>query len=66
MDALALAVAEAKQVSIVDAYEAAYEEKISGEAEVRRKAAREFAVQYDADLVLEKFWKPVLKELEEM
>ena len=51
---------------ITAAYEAAYAEKVSGEAEVRRKAAREFAVQYDADLVLEKYWKPVLAELEEM
>ena len=51
---------------ITAAYEAAYAEKISGEAEVRRKQAREFAVQYDADLVLEQYWKPVLAELEEM
>ena len=51
---------------ITAAYEQAYAEKISGEAEVRRKRAREFAVQYDADLVLERDWKPVLAELEAM
>ena len=51
---------------ITAAYEAAYAEKISGEAEVRRKRAREFALEYDADLVLERDWKPVLAELEAM
>jgi glycosyltransferase involved in cell wall biosynthesis len=51
---------------ITAAYEAAYAEKVSGVAEVRRKQAREFALEYDADLVLERDWKPALKELEEM
>jgi len=51
---------------ITAAYEAAYAEKVSGEADVRRKQAREFALAFDADVVLEKYWKPVLKELEEM
>ena len=51
---------------ITAAYEAAYAEKVSGEAEVRRKQARAFALEFDADLVLEKYWKPVLAELEEM
>jgi glycosyltransferase involved in cell wall biosynthesis len=51
---------------ITAAYEAAYAEKVSGEAEVRRKQARTFAEAYDADRVLTEFWAPVLKELEEM
>ena len=58
--------AEQEFAGIVDAYEAAYAEKISGEAEVRRKAARAFAMEFDADLVLERHWKPVLAELESM
>ena len=51
---------------ITAAYEQAYAEKVSGEAEVRRKRAREFALTYDADRVLAEHWTPVLKELEEM
>jgi len=51
---------------ITAAYEEAYAEKISGEADKRRVRAREFALAYDADRVLEEYWSPVLKELEEM
>jgi glycosyltransferase involved in cell wall biosynthesis len=51
---------------ITAAYEAAYTEKLSGEAEARRAKAREFALTYDADRVLAEHWTPVLKELEEM
>ena len=65
-DALAVAVAGAEQRSIVDAYEQAYEEKLSGAAEKRRQQARAFALDYDADTVLERYWRPVLKELAEM
>ena len=62
----AVASAEQEFAGIVGAYEQAYAEKLSGEAEVRRKRAREFALEYDADLVLERYWKPVLAELEAM
>ena len=51
---------------ITAAYEAAYAEKVSGEAEARRAKARQFALTYDADRVLAEHWTPVLKELEEM
>ena len=51
---------------ITAAYEAAYAEKLSGEADKRRGRAREFAVQYDADQVLTEYWVPAFKELEEM
>jgi len=46
---------------ILKAYEKAYEQ-----AQHKRAKAREFALQYDADLVLERDWKPVLAELESM
>jgi glycosyltransferase involved in cell wall biosynthesis len=57
---------EAETAGIVDVYERAWKEKLDGTAEVRRKEAREFALAYDADLVLEKYWKPALDELEAM
>jgi glycosyltransferase involved in cell wall biosynthesis len=60
---------------IVGAYEAAYELCRAGEMPQRdaepvtwagtRAAARAFAVQYDADHVLETYWKPVLEALDE-
>ncbi len=62
----AVASAEQEFAGIVGAYEAAYAEKASGEADVRRKAAREFGLQYDADRVLTEYWAPVLAELEAM
>jgi FkbM family methyltransferase len=43
---------------------AAYLDAYDGGAQERRDAAREFAAGYDADLVLTKYWKPVLEELE--
>lgn len=46
---------------LLDKMEAAYESK--GD-ETIPKRARVFAEQYDADLVTEKYWKPVLEELE--
>lgn len=45
---------------IVTALEAAYESR--GDEELRAQA-REFALQYDADLVTERYWKPVLEQL---
>jgi glycosyltransferase involved in cell wall biosynthesis len=45
--------------AVVDALEQAYDQ-----AGGKREAAREFALQYDADLVFEKHWKPILDELE--
>jgi glycosyltransferase involved in cell wall biosynthesis len=49
---------------ILAAYEQAYQERGTPEAAARRVAAREFALQYDADLVLREYWEPVLDELE--
>jgi glycosyltransferase involved in cell wall biosynthesis/predicted O-methyltransferase YrrM len=49
---------------ILDAYEEAYAEWPGNEA--RRKQAREFALQYDADQVFEEYWLPVLNDLETM
>lgn len=53
---------------IVRAYEKAYElwkndERDGGMDRVREKA-RKFALRYDADLVLRKYWAPVLAEIE--
>jgi hypothetical protein len=49
---------------ILAAYEQAYAERGTPEAEARRVAAREFALQYDVDVVLKQYWEPVLDELE--
>ena len=46
-------------LNIVEALEGAY-----ARIPERREAARAFAVQYDADLVFETYWKPILAELE--
>lgn len=43
---------------------AAYLEAYDGGAGKRQRAAREFAAGYDADLVLTRYWKPVLEELQ--
>lgn len=50
--------------AILAAYEQAYEERGTPEADERRRKAREFALQYNVDLVLKKYWEPVLDELE--
>jgi FkbM family methyltransferase len=50
---------------ILAAYEQAYAERGTPDAEKRRAAAREFALQYDADLVLRDYWVPALAALEE-
>lgn len=59
---------ESWQVPFIEDIEAAYEEAWqltqTGEIEEKRAAAREFALQYDADTVTEKYWKPLLGELE--
>lgn len=47
-------------VDIVDAYEEAYNQARSTDL---RAKAREFAVQYDADVVAEMHWKPALDTL---
>ena len=61
---------ESWQVPFIDdieaAYEEAYELTMSGAIEAKRQATREFALGYDADLVLEQYWKPVLARLEQM
>jgi glycosyltransferase involved in cell wall biosynthesis len=48
---------------IYNAYEMAFEAKQRGE--MPKQAAREFALNYDVDRVLEKSWIPALKEIEE-
>ena len=51
--------------SINDIYHA-YEEAYNGEAaKLRGDAPREFALTYDADRVMEDYWKPALSEIEE-
>ena len=51
---------------IVDCLEQAYEEKKSGKLAKRKIAAREKALEYDCNAVMEKYWKPTLAEIEEM
>jgi glycosyltransferase involved in cell wall biosynthesis len=46
------------------ALEQAWQERQTGEIEVRRKLSREHALQYDADLILRDSWMPFLAELE--
>jgi hypothetical protein len=41
----------------------AYSEAYDGEAEVRSDEAREFGMQFNADAVFEKHWKPIMKDL---
>lgn len=53
------------RVPLISKLVAAYEDAYNGGAAARREAAREFALQYDADRVLTEHWKPVLEELEE-
>lgn len=48
---------------IDQAYEAAFHARSRGE--LPKKPAYDFAQQYDADAVFERYWKPVLAELEE-
>ena len=49
---------------IAVALEAAYEAWKSGEMPALREKARAFALDYDADLVLQRDWVPVLAEIE--
>ena len=51
---------------LVAALELAYEAWKTDRMPEYREKAREFALQYDADLVLDKYWKPVLAEIESM
>jgi glycosyltransferase involved in cell wall biosynthesis len=51
---------------LVAALELAYEAWKTDQMPEYREKARAFALQYDADLVLEKYWKPVLAEIESM
>jgi glycosyltransferase involved in cell wall biosynthesis len=46
------------------AYEEAWKARESGELVLKQKAAREFAMLYDVDLVFSQYWLPVLDELE--
>jgi len=48
------------------ALELAYEAWKTDQMPELREKARAFALQYDADLVLDKYWKPVLAEIESM
>ena len=50
--------------AIYKVYERAYADWKSGAISKKRKAARAFAEAYDADVVLRKYWAPVLRELE--
>jgi len=51
---------------IYDHLNQAYHEKKTGKLAKRKMAARELAVQYDIGPVMEKYWVPTLKEIEEM
>lgn len=51
--------------SIVKAYEQAFKTRENGSIDLRRRRARKFALQYDADLVMTEFWEPALKAVEE-
>ena len=46
---------------IVNAFEVAY---VSRRDETMRATAREFALDYDADHVLETYWKPALEQIQ--
>ena len=49
---------------IVMCLEEAYQEKKSGKLAERKIAARNKAIEYDYRVVMEKYWKPVLAEIE--
>jgi hypothetical protein len=51
-------------VNILAAYEQAFAERGTAEAAARRAEARAFALQYDVDRVMERYWQPILDELE--
>ena len=51
---------------IVEYLEQAYQEKKSGKLAERKMAAREKALEYDCEIVMEKYWKPVLAEIAQM
>jgi glycosyltransferase involved in cell wall biosynthesis len=50
---------------IGQAYEAAWQAREDGQMPALKKAARDFALNYDIDLVFTQYMKPVLAELEE-
>jgi FkbM family methyltransferase len=50
---------------IVRAYEQAWQARETGRVPALRAKARQFALRYDADAVLAKYWVPALKSLEE-
>ena len=51
--------------AIEAAYEAAWQAREDGNLPEMRAKARAFALQYDADVALDTYWRPVLKTLEE-
>lgn len=51
---------------IVEYLEQAYQEKRSGKLAERKIAAREKALEYHCPVVMERYWKPVLAEIEKM
>jgi glycosyltransferase involved in cell wall biosynthesis len=50
---------------IAESYEAAWQMREDGDMPAARKLAREFALDYDVDVVQERYLKPVLSALEE-
>lgn len=54
----------ANVASIVEALEAAYQAKGTAEADTRSQEAVAFAQTYDADLIVETYWKPVLEQIQ--
>lgn len=51
--------------AITAAYEKAYRECGTPTASARKLRARRFAMKYDADVVMKKYWVPALREIEE-
>ena len=51
---------------IVEYLEEAYQEKKTGKLAERKIAAREKALEYDIPVVMDKYWKPVIAEIEKM
>ena len=58
--------ASADPDEIVECLEQAYEEKNNGKLAERKIAAREKALEYDIKPVMDKYWIPVLAQIEEL
>ena len=57
-------VAEPDVEDIEQAYEAAWQARENGQMPALKKAARDFAMLYDADRVFSQYMEPVLDEIE--